>query len=347
MSLVLLQTFLNHFQHAAVLADSQGQIVLHNTLFKSSFSKTSDLKSAFKNNSILLEQFEKIKDRRGSYFLRNIEIKLSDKKRKMDIETFPLIGSEGDLEAVAFIFFDYERRAPFQEHEKRLEKVGALTTIASGLAHEIKNPLSGIRGASQILSKSLKKDKELLEYAQIINEESKRVDFLVRDLLDFTKPRQLHKKQININETLHQVISLQRTVAADHIFIKEEFDPSLPKLEADEDALKQVFLNIIKNSRQSIRDEGEIKVRSYFVTQFKVKKGHSHKALLGIDISDNGSGMTEEVKKNLFTPYYTTKAKGTGLGLALCHQIIEEHEGNIIVESEIGKGTCFSIHLPL
>ncbi|MBI4411757.1 MAG: PAS domain-containing sensor histidine kinase, partial [Deltaproteobacteria bacterium] len=131
------------------------------------------------------------------------------------------------------------------------------------------------------------------------------------------------------------------------IDIVAEFDPSLPKIMADPEALTQVFLNLIKNSRQSIRGKGRVTVRSRVVTDFGLRRKDKKHQVIAVDVEDTGEGIDEKVLPNIFAPFFTTKPKGTGLGLALCHRIVEEHEGDIEVKSEKGKGTVFSVYLPV
>ncbi|MBI4410973.1 MAG: PAS domain-containing protein, partial [Deltaproteobacteria bacterium] len=254
-----LETYLSHLRNPVVLVRPDGSILHANASFCGLFGHQAGLNGAnlsdlLKENPVILESTRRVAEIRGIYYLREISVKgPAQPERVMDVETFPIIAGSGEMLAVGVVFYDRAVRTQLHEHEKRTERINYFGMIASGLAHEIKNPLSGIKGASQLLAEELGNKKQLREYAEIILNEVVRVDRLLKDLLNFTKPRKLHKKKVNVNQVLHDQVLLQKTVDQNGIDIVAEFDPSLPKIMADPEALTQVFLNLIKNSRQSIR----------------------------------------------------------------------------------------------
>lgn len=343
-----IQLYLNHLRDAVILASPAGDPLFKNSVFEALFSAKGgeNISEIFKENTMILESYKKAATIRGSYYLRDLPVRFHSGEKRMDVETFPLVTPEGELQAVNILLRDPAGLGNVDEHKKRIDRIHYLATIASGLAHEIKNPLSGIRGASQLLADSLKGKGELGEYAEIIQKEVARVDALLNDLLHFTKPRGLKKQKTNVNRILHDLILLQKTIS-ESVFFTEEFDPSLPEIMADPQALAQVFLNLLKNARQAIVDKGKITVSSHVVMDFVLKVGEKKKQVIRVDVEDTGSGIPEEDLPNLFTPFFTTKASGTGLGLALCHQIVEEHGGNLRVKSEPGQGTVLSVFLPV
>lgn len=350
MNTIDLQLFINHLRYGVVIANPNGKILVKNPVFDILFSKgqKEDLFLIFKDNPLLIDSVKKVLVLRGSYFLRDIEIKVDGAEiKKMNVDTYPLTDSHGILIGVILLFQDSQGGIHFEEQQKREDRIRYLKTIASGLAHEIKNPLSGIGGASQLLANALQDNAELKEYAEIIRKETIRVDQLIKNLTNFTKPRSLNKVPTNINQILHDLIVLQKTVSQSKIEFVEIFDPSLPLIHADSQALSQIFLNFIKNARQAIQKSGKITVQARMVTDSSVKKGGEKKKMIAVDIEDTGEGIREEVLSTLFIPFYTTKPQGTGLGLALCHQLIEEHGGDIKVESQVGKGTKFTVYLPV
>lgn len=349
-----LNLFLNHLRNAVVIARSDGSLLFKNSLFLALFSREisthpqGNLFDLLGKNNGVLESIRKVIEIRGSYYLRDEMLYFENKpQRSMDVETFPLISAAGVLLGVVVLFRDRTGLVRFEEQEKRSERIHYLNLISSGLAHEIKNPLSGIKGASQLLLQELKGKTELKELADIIKKEVTRVDSLLTDLLHFTKPRTLQKKWVNVNQLLNDLFLIQKTVAADRIQYIHEFDPSLPKINADDAALSQVFLNLIKNARQAISREGKIVVRSRMVTDFGLRTKDKRRQVIAVDIEDTGEGIDNEALANIFVPFFTTKPEGTGLGLALCQQIVEEHEGNLQVKSEKRKGTTFSVFLPV
>lgn len=347
-----LELYLSHLRDAVILIASDGTPLIRNGIFDIYFGirggNFNNLFDVLHQNPLIVAHIKKVAETRGSYFLRDVAVVLHGGQKGMDIETFPIVSLEGELLAIHVSFHDRKMGAGnFDEHQKRIDRIQYLATIASGLAHEIKNPLSGIKGASQLLSSSLKDQKELAEYAQIIQREVVRVDRLLKDLLHFTKPRSLQKRPANLNKILHDLVVLQKTVSPSQVNFLENFDPSLPFVSVDEDALSQVFLNLIKNARQAIEKKGEVVVSSHMVTNYLLKVDDKKRQVVGVDIKDNGEGIDEESINNIFVPFYTTKSGGTGLGLALCHQIVEEHGGSIVVKSEKGRGSMFSVYLPV
>ncbi|MBI2340056.1 MAG: PAS domain-containing sensor histidine kinase [Deltaproteobacteria bacterium] len=348
-----LELYLNHLRHGLVIAGPDGAISFRNAVFNALFGRElsgdggANVFQVFKKNPTVLNSIHRVVEIRGSYYLRDVPIFFaSNSHRSMDVETFPLVGTDGELLGISVLLRDRAGLIRFEEHQKRADRIHYVGMIASGLAHEIKNPLSGIKGASQLLVDELKK-KELKEYAEIILKESTRVDRLMKDLLNFTKPKKLNKKKVNINQILHDLIVLQTTVAKGSVEFAADFDPSIPRIVGDAEALTQVFLNLIKNARQAVREKGRVMVRSRVVTDFGFRKKDRRRQLIGIDVEDTGEGISEENLPNIFVPFFTTKPRGTGLGLPLCHRIVEEHEGDIEVKSEKGKGTVFSVYLPV
>jgi two-component system nitrogen regulation sensor histidine kinase GlnL len=335
-----------------VIADPHGKSLYENPSFQGLFLLSAERKrnifDLFENSPVLIENLHKMVGSAGSFFLRDIFVMgTAGQKKRMDVDLFPLIGKSSAIIALGLIFYDRSLGVSFEEHQKRIDRINYLATIASGLAHEIKNPLSGIKGAAELLSDALQNNVELAEYASIIKNEAIRVDRLLLDLMHFTKPRKLHKKLLNVNQLLHDQVLLQKTVEPTQVEFVEEYDPSLPEIEADAEAMTQVFLNLLKNARQSIKREGRVTVCSRVVTDMVLRIGHHKRQFIGIDVKDTGEGIAQEVLTKVFVPFFTTKSKGTGLGLALCHQIVEEHEGNMQVKSEKGKGTAFTVYLPV
>lgn len=346
--------FMNHLRHAVVVADASGVILIKNSIFDILFghgrgpSRPSNLFDILKANPVLLATVKKVCEFRGSYSLHDIELVLGNgTKKTMDVETYPLVGLKGEMVGVNILLYDRSRNIHIEEHQRRSDRIGYLATLASGMAHEIKNPLSGIKGASQLLVELSKDRTDIREYAEIIQKEVVRVDRLLTDLLHFTRPKKLVKKRTNVNKVLHDLVILQRTVEPERVQFLEEFDPSLPLVLADDQALTQVFLNIIKNARQAIKEKGTVTLRSRMITDFVVKHRDRTQQMIEVGVEDTGKGIDAESLPNIFVPFYSTRASGLGLGLAICHQLIEEHGGNIRVRSEKGKGTTFSVYLPV
>lgn len=263
-----------------------------------------------------------------------------------DADLFPIFGSQAQLTGVAIVLFESTNDSPFADHIRRGDALARVSLIASGLAHEIKNPLSGLKGAAQLILGDLDDRKRLAEYAGIIARESERIDRLLRELLDFTKPRELKLTAVNANRVLHEAVLALRA-GFPNITFHEQYDPSLPEVSGDADAITQVLMNLVKNAAEACSRHGCVTVRSHVVTDALLRMGTRKRQLICLQIEDDGCGMNEETVANIFTPYYTTKERGTGLGLAISHRLIELHGGSIGVKSATGRGTAFSVYLPV
>jgi two-component system, NtrC family, nitrogen regulation sensor histidine kinase GlnL len=186
-----------------------------------------------------------------------------------------------------------------------------------------------------------------LEYANIMIREVDRVDKLIEQLLDLSRPAKLELTAVNIHEVLEDVLLLEtHTAEAPPIAIKKRFDPSLPPIRGDRAQLTQVFLNLVKNAFQAMHRGGILTIATRLETDFHIRgQGTDRSRWIWVDIEDGGVGIKEEDLPHIFSPFFTTKNNGTGLGLAICYRIVREHGGFIRVESTEGKGTTFRISL--
>lgn len=226
---------------------------------------------------------------------------------------------------------------------KSIQEISAskFENLILGLAHELKNPLSGIRGAAQLLASDAQ-DKETIECAGIITKEADRL----RSLLDTLKQLEPFADEEFEPQDIHQIlmdIIYLESMSDKRIKYKQNYDITLPPVRGDANSLKQVFLNLIKNASQAIKGNGEISVTTRWITEHKLKGQNSMSA----EIRDSGSGIPGDCLDKIFNPFYTTKKEGSGLGLFLAYQIIAKHGGAIFVESELGQGTIFKVYLPI
>ena len=219
----------------------------------------------------------------------------------------------------------------------RAEHLATLGEMATGLAHEIRNPLAGIAGVIEIIGRDLPSTSPARAVVKDVRQEVARINHIVTDLLHTARPHPPRVRKSDLNVTVEHAVMLGRQQAlAKSIEISLHKDPSLPEVEHDSDQIHQVMLNLLLNALQAIDKNGQISV---------TLKAHGEKAI--IDVTDNGRGIPMQELPNIFRPFYTTKGDGTGLGLSLARRIVEDHQGRIDVTSAVGVGTTFSVVLPL
>ncbi|WP_137108939.1 nitrogen regulation protein NR(II) [Pseudomonas asiatica] len=240
-----------------------------------------------------------------------------------------------------------DRLLRITKEEAQLSKQETTKMLVRGLAHEIKNPLGGIRGAAQLLARELPEE-GLRDYTNVIIEEADRLRNLVDRMLGSNKLPSL--AMTNIHEVLERVCSLVEAESQDCITLVRDYDPSLPDVLVDREQMIQAVLNIVRNAMQAISSQNELRLgritlRSRALRQFTI--GHvRHRLVARVEIIDNGPGIPPELQDTLFYPMVSGRPDGTGLGLAITQNIISQHQGLIECESHAGH-TAFSIYLPL
>lgn len=259
----------------------------------------------------------------------------------LQITFSPYYSNSGNTEGLIIQLKDIEGIKFLSGYSTQQSITSNFENLILGMAHELKNPLSGIKGAAQLL-RSKPSGKELKKCSEIITSEADRLI----DLLDRMKRiDDFAEEQFNdfdIHEILLDIIYLESKTGEKKITFEKNFDVALPPIHGDENSLKQVFINIIKNAVQAVGDDGEINIISRWVSDYKIK---SNSAIM-VSIADNGPGIPADEIENVFTPFFSTKSDGTGLGLFISNQIISKHGGAIFVESEVGIGSEFKIYLP-
>lgn len=219
----------------------------------------------------------------------------------------------------------------------RAEHLATLGEMATGLAHEIRNPLAGIAGVIEIIGRDLPGTSPARAVVKDVRQEIARINHIVTDLLQTARPHPPKVRRSDLNTTVEHAVMLGRQQAlAKSVEIALHKDPSLPEVEHDSDQIHQVLLNLLLNALQAIDKNGK-------VTVIVEKQGKN----AVVEVTDNGRGIPPENLPNIFRPFFTTKGDGTGLGLSLARRIVEDHQGRIDVTSTLGKGTKFTVVLPL
>jgi two-component system nitrogen regulation sensor histidine kinase GlnL len=223
-----------------------------------------------------------------------------------------------------------------------LAQQGGSRVMARQLAHEIKNPLGGLRGAAQLLERELPNE-ELKEYTRVIIGEADRLCALVDSLLG--PARAIRRERINVHELIDHVYRLARAEAPSGIVIERDYDPSLPPLALDRDLMVQAMLNLARNAVQALGEQGALTMRSRALTQATIG-AERHRVVASLQFEDNGPGVPAELGETIFYPLVTARAGGTGLGLAVAQDIATRHGGIIEFDSRPGR-TVFSLLLPM
>jgi len=208
--------------------------------------------------------------------------------------------------------------------------------MATLVAHEIKNPLVSIGGLARVLQKRATDETKVREIASVIQDEVDRLERILENVLQFRRDRSLRCKPVSLHRILKRTVKLLSSeLKRASIQVRWDLSKSIPRILADEDKIKQVCMNMCTNAVQAMPDGGTL-------TFHMERSGEG----VVLEISDTGYGITREHLDKVFDPFFTTKDRGTGLGLAICDQLVRDHGGSIQVESELGKGTKFRIHLP-
>lgn len=234
---------------------------------------------------------------------------------------------------------DQQQRISSEMHQLTQQQLAK--DLVRGLAHEIKNPLGGLRGAAQLLHRQLPDDSK--EYTQMIIEQADRLNNLVERLLGPNK--HLPHSKHNIHQIIEKIIQLVSIELPSEIEIERDYDPSIPDITIDPEQIQQALLNIIQNAIQALGERGEITILTRIANQITIN-GVRHRLAIEIKIIDNGPGIPDELKQTLFYPMVTGRAEGTGLGLSIAQTLIQQHHGRIDFISHPGY-TEFSISIPV
>jgi PAS domain S-box-containing protein len=362
-----LETVLDSLAEGILVCDSDYNLILAN--------KYADRLLSFFHTEETIKIWKLIGDERIAAFLEQ-SLLSGDQVREQEFETehkgitmllsisiFPLV-KEYQVKGSLIHISDITEKRKKEARLRRIENLASLTTLAAGVAHEIKNPLGSISIHIQLLQKAFSKNEELYytshpedrpdpnfsgdkgptvyferfhKYISVINEEIDRLNHIVVDFLFAVKPMDLNLREGNFNAFIRELLDfVGYELEEAHVTTAVELDDNLPLLDFDERVMKQAMLNLIQNSVAAMDGGGTLTIRT---------EQKSGEAL--ISICDTGTGIPEENIPKIFEPYFTTKERGSGLGLTLVFKIIREHRGEIIVASREGKGSQFTITLPV
>ena len=269
----------------------------------------------------------------------------------VSIVTAPLAGRRGPVEAAVAVIRDISRLRQLESEVRRGETLAAAGRMAVGLAHEIRNPLSAIRGAVQLMQRELGDEARWGEYTGVLLKEVGRVNRIIEMLLDLAKPAPIRPLPLNLHQLLERIALLSEETARERqVTIVRRYDPSLPPILGDEDRLVQVFHNLVRNAVEAMADGGQLTLATRVSLNplfGKVDLGGGQRTMVEAQVIDEGPGIPAAVRARIFDPFFTTKERGLGLGLAICHQVLEQHRGAIQIDSAEHRGTVVTCFLPI
>ncbi len=274
-----------------------------------------------------------------TYGSRELEVRVGDREVVMDCRVSPLDGPDRRL---LLELFDTLRDRQVRREAELLAQQRVSRRIIRQLAHEVKNPLGGLRGAAQLLERQLPAA-ELKAYTSVIIEEADRLAALVDGILEAGgEPK---RKTFNLHEITEHVGRLIETEKPEGVVLVRDYDPSLPPTIADRDQLIQAFLNLVKNAMQALGEEGQLVFRTRALNNYALG-GQKHRIVLSLEVEDNGPGVPEELKETIFYPLVTGRDTGTGLGLTIAQDLVSRNGGLIEFSSRPGA-TIFQVRLPV
>ncbi len=345
---------LNSIRNAVIMVDRDGYVAFANWEAESFFSASAAHLSRYVIEALIpfgspvLTLIEQVRERQAP--VNEYRVDLSSPRlgtdKLVDVHVSPIISDPGSVVVV------FQERSMADKMDRQLTHRAAARSVsglAAMLAHEIKNPLSGIRGAAQLLENSVTEDDRSL--TRLICDETDRIVSLVDRMEVFSDERPVDRVPLNIHTVFDRVKAIAEAGFARGVKIVEKYDPSLPPVYANRDQLVQVFLNLIKNAAEAVqnRDDAEITLSTAYRPGIRLSVAGSREKVslpLEFSVQDNGPGVPQDLLPHLFDPFITTKTNGSGLGLALVAKIVGAHGGIVECDSQAGK-TVFKVLLPV
>jgi len=350
-------TILDSIDHAIIVIDQEEKITL--------FNSTAQLYTGLAEKRIIGQPFfdcfckqkklctlvrSAIDSGRSISTHETVTLKISNSpSRQVSVSAAPIFSATTNQPGAVILLHDLTRICSLEKAGRHADRLTMVETMAAGLAHEIKNPLGGIKGSAQLLHLELEGNAELQEYTELIVRETDRLNRIIEELLNLSRPRKTEIEPVNIGLLLDEIVKLQNRSAHNReIRFKLQFDPSIPNIPGDHDLLMRLFLNLIKNSCEATPDHSTITIVTRIDSDYYLNlPGSRPTPVVQISISDQGSGISATELEKAFTPFYTTKSTGNGLGLPICQKIVTDHAGQLQFTDLPEGGTRVSVSLPL
>lgn len=347
------EDLLSSLQDSVIILDPEGRIVLLNqaaeelTGFSGSQVAGRPVGDIFPPPAPLASLVAKTADQGRSHADFDATMTRADGTRLYVSAVASLVSNpRGESRGVVLVLRDLSRVRDLEEQVRRSERLAGLGVLAAGVAHEVRNPLVGVRAAAQLMEREPGFPTHLQEFTGIIIRQVDRLNRIVDGLLAFAGGRPLRRRPCNVNQIVDEALRLEESaLQAGGVGVVRKYDPEVPVVAGDPDRLLQVFLNLVRNGAEAMAGAGgELAVRTRFE---RLAPQCGGRAAAVVEIGDRGPGIPPEVQQQLFNPFFTTKDGGTGLGLPISMRIVEEHGGAVEVQSQMGQGTTFRVLLPL
>ncbi|MGI6435507.1 MAG: two-component system sensor histidine kinase NtrB [Syntrophomonadaceae bacterium] len=341
------QVILESIATGVIITDNDARVVLINKAAEDilDLSKQEALGNSYfevlaeQSRELLIKTFNYVVKSGRPFIGNDVEI-TTRKGANIIVKPFisPIRDREGVIWGMVLIFDDVTEKRQMEEHVLRSEKLAALGQLAIGVAHEIRNPLGSIKGFALIIQRDLPPDHPLQKFIDIIIKESERLGKVTQELLDFARPSKTQLSYLNVNWFIEKVLFLiEMENTNKKITYIRNFNETIKDIYASEEQLQQVIINLLQNSIQAIgNNAGTINIATRQVPSW-----------VEISISDSGEGIPPQILSKIFNPFFTTREKGTGMGLAIVHQIMDRHGGHIQVSSHPQKGSTFVLRFPI
>ena len=344
----------DHLHQAVLVIDQTGEVIYCNDSAAQFWQKDFMRLLGKQSSTLFHEDFliqEKISDvldsgkvfRMGGYVLKTPPIQ----ERGAEIVITPVLNKHGRVKQAVITLLESTNLQESQAREKEEQLTHSMATLAGSLAHEIQNPLSGVRGMIQLLERDLQKAKIKNASIGMMLAELDRVERLLKQLLLHSQPVPIDITSFDVHELLNTVILFEENTVSKIQFFRS-FDTSLPDISADSDKLHQVFLNLIRNAVEASTSDDVVTVHTRYCGKWELAGTNLDPELnyMLISVEDEGKGVPQEHRNQLFKPFFTTKKEGHGLGLSICHRLVQAHEGLLRYSSGNSTGSVFQIFLP-
>ena len=353
MSKHLYEAILDVLPHAILVVDNELKVVMHNriceNLLEVSLEKIEDrqLFEVIPHRNLRNQARMVLQNQEAGTKVVELHLdtgKGSSKILKASINTLRL--KDRGIPLCLITLEDITQHMQLEEQLVQSEKLAGMGLLASSMAHELGNPLSIMASTLQYIRDTLlgHSDENLKKGIETIMDNIHEMDILLRSLSDFTGSKRPQFQFCSLQHILSQLLTFVSGEAAIHnISIEQEFDKSIPPCQIDSREIKQLFLNLFKNAIEAMPEGGKLRIRMYLVR----KDSSRNEDRVRVEISDTGVGINEADLQYIFRPFYSTKPKGTGLGLPFCRRVVEEHGGEISLKSEMRKGTIFMVTFPI